>query len=615
MRYGARGALPPPSQKTIEKRFFLCICEFVKRTRIGYICYRMVEFPRGVRVFRYLLAFGLIVFFYTSPLHSASKKRAAASAAEEAVFAARPVIRSIDVKVNELFPGKSGFAKRAANALHAATRKSVIIRELLYRPGQRLDKRLILESEKNLTAYLGFYVVKTHLKPVKGADTVDVVVEIQDIWSIYTNVKLEGGGGDLEFNLTMGDKNFLGRNQSLEFSFDKSRFHTHWKQSFKEPFFFGSRLRFEERTALYYDRDGRQVGEGVGLSLIYPLFSRASKWGFQLYLDYDRNREYSVTGSSIDTVAWAPFYEKKYQKEKLELTCLVTRSFGYDVKHYLSAGFTLDRTGHTPIEDIASGDMDAFSSEVLPQDKKRNYLKAGYTLDTSRYIRVRNFFYLGRLETYAIGFRLETMVGFSRKSWWSDADSYLLSSYLRYSAFFAKNHILSFQLSGSSELFTDGSQLNGIFSAKLYYYIRDLPLGFFALRVQADLGENLDVDNVFTMGSSTGLRGYPNDILEGNRRIFVNVEYRFDAIKIGVTRLGFLLFFDVGTAWVNQKEKQTANEHGLVPGTMYPAAGLGLRLTIPSINPNVFRFDFGYNFGNGDTEFENMFSFGYNHVF
>lgn len=566
-------------------------------------------------MFRYFLALSLVVFFYISPLHSASKKPADISAAEEAIFVARPVIRSIDVKVNELFPGKSGFAKKAANALHAATRKYVIIRELLYKPGQRLDKRLVLESEKNLIGYHGFNIIKTHLKPVKGKNEVDIVVEIQDIWSIYTNVKLEGGGGDMVFNLTMGDKNFLGRNQSLEFSFDRSKFHTHWKQSFKEPWFFGSRLRFEERTALYYDQDGRQIGEGAGLSLIYPLFSRASKWGLHLSFDYDRNRQYRVTGSSIDTIDISgTLYDRIYQKEQLKLDLLVFRSFGYDVKQNVFAGITLDRTGHTPVEDIAIGDLAEFSTKVLPQDKKRNYLKVGYVLDTSRYIRVRNFFYLGRLESYPIGFRFEVMAGFSRRSWWSDTDSYLLSSYLRYSAFFAGNHILSLQLTGSSELFADGSQLNGIFSAKLYYYIRNLPLGFFALRVRADLGENLDVDNVFTMGSSTGLRGYPNDILEGNRRLFVNVEYRFDAIKLGVTRLGFLLFFDIGTAWVNQDEPQTVS-NGLVPGTMYPAAGLGLRLTIPSINPNVFRFDFGYNFGNGDTKFENMFSFGYNHVF
>ena len=565
------------------------------------------------------LFFILFILFCLFPLSevSAARKKNGISAEEKALYAARLRIRSIDVKVNELFPGKKGFAKDAANALHIATRKSVILRELLYKEGQRLDQRLVLESEKNLTAYLGFYVVKTHIRPVKGKKMVDIVVEIQDVWSIYTNVKLEGGGGDVEFNLTMGDKNFLGRNQSLEFSFDRTRFHTFWKQSFKEPFFFGSRLRFEEKTALYYDQDGVHIGEGAGLSLIYPLFSRASRWGLNLTLDYDRNREYQVTGSSIDQiqVGSGQWYDEKYQKEKLELTCLVTRSFGYDVKHNFSAGFTLDRTGHTPVEDIAPGDLDEFSDKVLPQDKKRNYLKIGYTLDTSHYIRLRNFFYLGRLETYAIGFRFEALAGFSRKTWWSDEDSYLLSTYMRYSAHFAQNHILWLQFSGSSELFTDGSQLNAIFSAALHYYIRNLPLGFFALRVRADLGESLDVDNVFTMGSSTGLRGYPNDILEGNRRIFINVEYRFDSIKLGVTRLGFLLFFDAGTAWVNQREKQVKNEHDLVPGKLYPAVGLGLRLTIPSINPNIFRFDFGYNFGNGDVKFENMFSFGYNHVF
>lgn len=549
--------------------------------------------------------------------HSPEKNSAARA---KSVKKRPPRIRTIGVKVNELFPGQKGFAKDIANALHIATRKSVIIRELLYKQGQRLNQRLILESEKNLTVYLGFHLVKTHIRPVRGRNEVDIVIEIQDIWSIYTNVKLEGGGGNVEFNLTIGDKNFLGRNQGLEFSFDRSKFHTHWKQSFKEPFFLGSRWRLREGVALYYDQDGEHIGEGMGLSLIYPLFSRARLWGFQLKLDYDRNHKYKITGGSIDTVEVGPAgfqrsFDNKYQKKKLELSCLLTRSFGFDVKHYLSAGLTLDRTGHTAVEEIPALYEDGFADNVLPQNKKRNYLKLGYSLDTSHYIRVRNFFYLGRLETYAIGFHFATMVGFSRKSWWSDANSYLLNSFLRYSAFFAGNHILSLQLSGSSELFSDRGQLNGLFSASFYYYIRNLPLGFFALRVRADLGESLEMDNLFTMGSSTGLRGYPNDILEGNRRFFVNVEYRFDSIRLEVTRLGFLVFFDMGTAWFNTREPQTVNEHGLLPGRLYPAIGLGLRLSIPSLNPNIFRFDFGYSFGNRDMKFGNMFSFGYNHVF
>lgn len=520
-----------------------------------------------------------------------------------------PVIRSIDVKVNELFPGKKGFVKDAANALHVSTRKSVILRELLYRIGQPLDQRLVLESEKNLTVYLGFHVVKTHIKISADGKHADIVVEIQDIWSIYTNVKIEGGGGDLNLNLTFGDKNFLGNNQSLEFAFDKTVFHNHWKQSFKEPFFFGSRWRFEEWGALYYDQDANHVGEGVGLSLVYPLFSPASRWGLQLIVDYDRNHVYRTTGGSIDQVEVSPgvFYDNKYQKKKLGLTSLLTRRFGYDVKHEFSAGITLDRTGNIPVEDINPLYQQSFADAVLPSDRKRNYLKFGYTLDTSHLIRVRNFFLLDRPETYAIGFRLETMAGFSRGAWGSDVDSYLLSVNLRWSFFFGNNHILAFYVNGSTELFPDGTQQNGIFNASIYYWIRNLPLGFLAFRLRGDLGENLDQDNIFELGSGTGLRGYPANFYEGDRRLYFNIEYRFDPIKIGISRIGFLVFYDMGSCWYSSESDPRI--------TLYPAVGVGLRFTFPSVNPNIFRFDFGYNFGNASRKFENMLSFGYNHVF
>lgn len=533
---------------------------------------------------------------------------AAPAATNQQPLTVVPLIRSIDVKVNELFPGKKGFVKNAANALHVSTRKGVILRELLYKVGQPLDQRLVLESEKNLTVYLGFHVVKTHIKTSTDGKHADIIVEIQDIWSIYTNVKIEGGGGDLNLNLTVGDKNFLGQNQSLEFAFDKTVFHNHWKQSFKEPFFFGSRWRFEEWGALYYDQDANHVGEGVGLSLIYPLFSRASRWGLQLVMDYDRNRVYRTTGSSIDTInLGGDEYEKKYQKEKLGLTALLTRSFGYDIKHNFTIGIALDRTGNTAVEAIPALYQQDFADAVLPPDKKRNYLKFGYTLDTSHYIRVKNFFYLDRLETYAIGFRMETMAGFSREAWGSDVDSYLLSVYLRWSFFFGGNHILAFYVNGSTELFPDGRQENGIFNASIYYWIRNLPLGFLAFRLRGDLGEHLDVDNIFELGSGTGLRGYPANFYEGDRRLYFNIEYRFDPIKIGISRIGFLVFYDMGSCWYAAESDPRI--------TLFPAVGIGLRFTFPSINPNVFRFDFGYNFGNASRKFENMLSFGYNHVF
>src|ERR1700688_2430939 len=65
-------------------------------------------------------------------------------------------IRSISVEVKNVFdpsvPGEQYWPYRVADAVHIRTRSSVILNQLLVKPGDEADQQLLDESERNLRA-------------------------------------------------------------------------------------------------------------------------------------------------------------------------------------------------------------------------------------------------------------------------------------------------------------------------------------------------------------------------------------------------------------------------------------------------------------------------------
>ncbi|MCK5268208.1 MAG: BamA/TamA family outer membrane protein, partial [Spirochaetes bacterium] len=109
------------------------------------------------------------------------------------------------------------------------------------------------------------------------------------------------------------------------------------------------------------------------------------------------------------------------------------------------------------------------------------------------------------------------------------------------------------------------------------------------------------IDKKYELGGGNGLRGYQTNKFEGDRRIFFNAEYHFARINIDMLRIGFVIFFDLGSAWYNK-------DRSIMDASFYPSVGIGFRFSLPELFPNMLSFDIGYNFGNDSSEFGKIIS-------
>ena len=96
------------------------------------------------------------------------------------------------------------------------------------------------------------------------------------------------------------------------------------------------------------------------------------------------------------------------------------------------------------------------------------------------------------------------------------------------------------------------------------------------------------------LGGSNGLRGFgigqfparaPEADEDGLLRLIANLELRTAPVKLGFTRGGALLFFDVGEV-----------NYSLDDFRLHADAGFGLRFLIPQLSSLVYRFDWAFPF-------------------
>ena len=133
------------------------------------------------------------------------------------------------------------WAYRAANALHVATRQSVIRRELLFREGDCYDVERLRDSERLLRA-LNF-IAGVDIFGVRQADgTIHVLVDTQDEWSLRADARMGGGGGAGFGGVTLREDNLLGSGNGVSAFYIDRRGERVYGGGFVSPQLFGTRL-------------------------------------------------------------------------------------------------------------------------------------------------------------------------------------------------------------------------------------------------------------------------------------------------------------------------------------------------------------------------------------
>lgn len=93
-------------------------------------------------------------------------------------------------------------------------------------------------------------------------------------------------------------------------------------------------------------------------------------------------------------------------------------------------------------------------------------------------------------------------------------------------------------------------------------------------------GNSFSSSDVFYLGGTDSLRAYRDNIFIGDRMLLMNAELRFPIAKLKV--LSGAVFVDAGNAWMHSQGNTK----------LHMDAGVGLRLTLPTLGLGVVRLDY-----------------------
>jgi hypothetical protein len=447
---------------------------------------------------------------------------------------------------------------------NSRTQSAVILRELLFQPGDTLTSAVLAESERNLRRLL--YLGRVHIRSeAAGPGSLQVVVEVDDLYARALSPLFAGDMEEVSFGAVAVDYNLFGNGQYGRLTaFDDARAGRRVTAQFGDPRLLMTHLQLATEVGW------AQEGHRLGLSVSQPFYRLAAPWA------------YGISATSRQT--HARLYSRgtlvaRYA-DRLEAGSLwLVRSYGDDIK--VRPGVQLS------IRDHSFDSRQGF--DYAPQGRRRILPSLVLTVWQPRYVTDRFIQYLGPAEDFQIGSSLTVRAGLSSRTFGSD-QAYRFAA-LRLSPRFGLGGWLVFTSLEASSRWHAGRYENLHTSSSLRLFGRQPGLPWaptIAIRLRYDaLRRPEETGSQFLIGGDSGLRGYPARRFDGVRRIVANMELRpvFYRRTDGV--LGGVLFADVGGAW-----KSDPAIHGSI--------GVGLRLGLPRVyDTPVVRLDLARGLAGG----------------
>jgi hypothetical protein len=302
------------------------------------------------------------------------------------IYPLDPIGTSITDTVNRAKSNAASFVNR----IHMETKRSVIRKNLFFKPGQAVDARLLAENERLLRQINAFDDAHIMVAPVESSpDTVDIIVITKDVWSI--------GIAFGAINITRAvarvyDANFLGFTNllSVQTSMETTR----------APFFRfdGLSYVFKNIGGLFFDYGIGATQDGDGNQNFYSIlqrgfYSNTTKWAGGIGFNYFRdaniiNDSLKITSFYNTGGVWAgrAFLLKK-SRQQLRLVILESVS----MKHYSSR------------------------PEITLDSNKRYYniyrLLTGVALSNNRYYLAHYVSQFGKAENIPYGYLIQGNTG------------------------------------------------------------------------------------------------------------------------------------------------------------------------------------------------------------
>jgi len=482
-------------------------------------------------------------------------------------------------------PSLGSFYK-TVNNLKISTDESVIERELLIKEGDKFDPFLVEESERNLRSLP--YLRRVSITPVHDGGFVDLIVSVQDTWTLIPQLNLALGGGRDKKSIGIAESNLLG---------------------------YGKRAEL-----LYADEDGREQVQGVWDDRRFMGTHQRL-----LLAHFERTDGYRFVGlwgkpfrSLVEPYAWSFNTDLSDQVSKLFEASEERYIFrqrhtqvggGYTFSHgdptvilqryTLGYEFSSDKFQDADDKDFRDVDVDPDSVSrdpaLLPEDRRFSGPYIAFEQIEPDFISINYVDRFERVEDFNLGQQINARFGFASEVFDSSKDALLVSYSVGDGTRIDSTSFVRAEAGLSSRVVNGGLENSLIRGEVKYYNVLGAQELFgnyvgkhtLAGQLSMDLGERLDKDREFLLGADDGLRGYKINTFTGDYRLIGNVEDRMHFVEdiYQLFSLGAAVFADFGGT--SQK-----GYGDLIKNNFFADVGMGLRIGLPrSSSGTVVRID------------------------
>jgi len=501
-----------------------------------------------------------------------------------------PTIREIKIDIGDIFPEPDlAWFYQSVNELKIPTKEYIVRQELLFKEGEEFNEFLLEESERSLRRLP--FLRKISITPVVDGDFVDILVSVQDTWTLFPFINLSLGGGANRQAVGVAETNLLGYGKRLE--------------------------------VLYADDEGREKVEGV--------WDDRRLWGTYQRLTlgiFDRSDGYRSVGfygepfrSLVDQSAWGidtDFFDlvgKLFQDGE--------ESFLYKEKHQAaSGGYTMaygdpearvnrvtlgyDYSSSTfseaSAQDFEDVDVDPRSVSHDPALLAEDRIFSGPFVALQSiepdFVSMNYLDRFERVEDYNLGNEFYGRLTYAPETFGSSKNTLLFNISDADGHRFSPTSFARGKLGVLSRVDSEGAS-NTIFSSDVRYYnvfgAKYLGRTYvgkytFVASLSLDFADRLDKDKQLILGASNGLRAYEDRAFVGDQQLLLNLEQRVHMVDdfYKLLSIGAAVFTDVGGASDDGFGDVLSDE-------LRSDIGFGLRIGVPrSSGGSVIRIDLAF---------------------
>lgn len=512
-------------------------------------------------------------------LPRAGLENTAALPSDDELAAERAVIGKIVIRNENIFdlsdPRENNWLFRLANTLHPKTRPWLIRNQLLFRPGDAYDRRILDESERILRSNRYFYDAR--IRPIAYYEgRVDVEVTTHDVWTLRPGLSFGRQGGANTTSIDLSEKNLGGTGIGIGIAHsstpDRDTDTVFIDSTHLGGTWFRTELLFAENS------DGRRRKALVER----PFYALDTRWAAGASFEDDLR---------VDSIFGRVGVAGRFQTHARTSTAWGGWSGGRKsrwVKRY-TIGFNRDESRFAPAPE-------AVPIAPVPPDRILAYPWAGFELVEDSFEKAINRDQIGRTEDFYLGTRLRASLGYSSDLFGADREAIVFNGQFGTGTQSAGSVTMLVDSTANGR-FESGSVRDTTLGANGRLYVRLSETWLFFTLLSGKRGVNLDPDHELVIGGENGLRGYPRRYQWGDRVALLTLEGRYytSLYPFRLARIGGALFYDVGRAWGGDFAK--APDSGILQDV---GAGIRIGLTRSGLG-NVVHIDVAFPLGGDPT--------------